>query len=254
MAHARCTFTLVLDLKAGHRCAAHAHECAEIVVNQDCSGWLWHNRMRYRYPSRSAFVYQPGTQHWIENCEAGRQVCVGVIGAGVHSLKPGVIQPDKEVQDLAEAISAAANATSPFRESKLDFLAGLLVLRLKELTHRDSPETATTTTAARARALLDENLTEKMEISDLARRVYVSPGYLRLLFRKEFGESPLHYVIRRRIEQSRVLLLSTNDPVQAVAKSCGFSSPFYFSRMFRKIIGVAPAVYRAKARSATHAK
>jgi AraC-like DNA-binding protein len=178
-------------------------------------------------------------------------VCIGVIGAGVNSLTPGVIPPDEEVQELAEAISSAVNAEGPFRESRLDFLAGLLVVRLKELTHRESPETTPASLAARARALLDENLTERMEISDLARRVYVSPGYLRMVFRKEFGESPLHYVIRRRIEQARLLLLSTSDPVQAIADSCGFSSPFYFSRMFRKIVGVAPAVYRAKARAGT---
>lgn len=249
MAHARCTFTLIFDLEARHRCAAHAHECAEIVVNDDCTGWLWHGRARYRYPAGSSFVYQPGELHWIENSTPGRQVCIGVIGAGVNSLKPGVIPPDKEVHRLAEAISNTLNAVRPLREDRLDFLAGLLVLRLRELTQQDAPGSAAATLAARVRALLDESLTERTKISALARRVNVSPGYLRSAFREEFGESPLHYLIRRRIEQSRDLLRTTNDPVQAIASSCGFSSPFYFSRMFRKIMGVAPAVYRASARA-----
>ncbi len=244
MSQARCVFSWVLEVPAGHRCPAHAHACAEIVVSFSGQGALYQDTQRHAYGPRTAFVYQPGGEHWIQQETAGRQLCLGVVGAGAELLPRGVREPDEQVLQLAAMAVEALRSDTPLRSARLDFLAGLIVLRLRELSPRD-PQLLRSR-AARARAIIESSLHAKMDLDELARRVYVSPRYLRELFQREFGASPLHYVIRRRIERAQQLLRETQDPVQKIAEECGFASLFYFSRMFKKMTGAAPTEYRAR--------
>ncbi|MDX2185531.1 MAG: AraC family transcriptional regulator [Opitutaceae bacterium] len=214
------------------------------MINVSSGGVLHQDGRRFRYEPRTAFVYQPGSMHWIENECAGRQICVGVVGAGAELLTPGVRPCDDELMTLAAMAYETAESNSEFKHARLDFLAGLIVLRLRELAPFD-PD-LTLSRAERAKAIIDASLDQKLDLDALARSVYLSPRYLRELFQKKFGQSPLHYLIRSRVERSKLLLETTEDTVQAIASECGFASSFYFSRMFKKLEGCSPTDYRER--------
>ncbi len=70
--------------------------------------------------------------------------------------------------------------------------------------------------------------------------------YLRKLFQKEMGITPLQYLISLRLQTAAEALLSTekeNVSMADIARMCGFREPLYFSRMFKKQYGVAPSYY-----------
>lgn len=71
-----------------------------------------------------------------------------------------------------------------------------------------------------------------------------SPVYLRRRFRQAFGMSPSRYLVLHRIDLARQLLRLSALPVADVARQCGFSDPFYFSRLFRRHVGCSPLVFR----------
>ena len=54
----------------------------------------------------------------------------------------------------------------------------------------------------------------------------------------------MEYLLEKRLLLAAEKLLSTNLPVTDIALSCGFTSPSYFTKQFRKLIGSTPSVYR----------
>jgi AraC family transcriptional regulator len=77
----------------------------------------------------------------------------------------------------------------------------------------------------------------------LASAVGVSTGHLSRVFRQSTGDTFERYVMRRRVELARRLLLDPAHNVSTVARQCGFKDASYFARVFRRIVGLPPAAY-----------
>ncbi len=72
----------------------------------------------------------------------------------------------------------------------------------------------------------------------------ISASFLRQLFHKKYGKSPWQYVIDKRMDYAKKLLLYSTYSVREISEFAGFESPFYFSRIFKKHMGISPAYYR----------
>lgn len=79
----------------------------------------------------------------------------------------------------------------------------------------------------------------------MAGRVYLSPAYFSRLFKEETGESFTVYLNRVRIERSKELLLHQNLRLADIAQLVGFEDQSYFTKVFKKIVGMPPLRYRA---------
>ncbi|MFW5789545.1 MAG: helix-turn-helix transcriptional regulator [Spirochaetota bacterium] len=244
MATTRCVFVHDLDLPAGHSCRPHAHEATEFVLSQACSGRLHQRGVDYGYDDATVFVYQPGASHWIENERAGRQTCIGVIGLGSADIPEGVYDVSKEIVRIFASVQESVRRSRYFDEERLDLYAGLITLGLAEHICEPRPER---TKAQRVRDIIDTEFAMDWDVASLAREVYVSPDYLRQLFRVEYGEPVIHYLIGKRIAYAKALLRETDDPIGRIAEASGFQDPYYFSRVFRKHTGCSPTDFRAGA-------
>jgi transcriptional regulator GlxA family with amidase domain len=87
-------------------------------------------------------------------------------------------------------------------------------------------------------------------LPQLAQRAALSERHLRRLFAAQTGTTPARFTERVRVEAARELLQDTATPVDTVAARCGFGSPETMRRAFLRILGVGPADYRARFRSA----
>ena len=101
---------------------------------------------------------------------------------------------------------------------------------------------------ALVRRYIDNHFKENLSLDQLARLVHVNKYYLAHAFRREFGVSPINYLISRRVEESRFLLRETDHNLSLIAQMLGFSSPSYFSQCFRRVEGVSPTEYRRQNR------
>ena len=86
---------------------------------------------------------------------------------------------------------------------------------------------------------------EKLSVEALAEREHLSVSRYRELFREAFGMSPGEYITHQRILYACALLQNTDIPVAQAAEACGYSDPLYFSRIFRKKMGMPPVQYRS---------
>lgn len=98
------------------------------------------------------------------------------------------------------------------------------------------------------RRYIDTHFKENLSLDQLAAMAHVNKYYLVHTFTREYGTSPISYLISRRIQESRQLLESTDYSLSQISHLLGFSSPSYFSQVFRKQIGSSPLEYRKTCR------
>ena len=77
-------------------------------------------------------------------------------------------------------------------------------------------------------------------VGELAEICHVSDGFFRKVFRETFSVSPKEFMLKERLLRAKEMLESGEFNVQEVSEKLGFSSPTYFSRIFKKKIGVPP--------------
>jgi YesN/AraC family two-component response regulator len=98
----------------------------------------------------------------------------------------------------------------------------------------------------RAKAYINENLQEDMTLADVAKAAFTSTFYICKLFKRHTGLNFTEYVSRLRVERAKELLANPNKRVSEIAFEVGFQSLTHFNRIFRRIVGESPTVYREK--------
>lgn len=91
----------------------------------------------------------------------------------------------------------------------------------------------------------DSHYTEEIHTSDIADVFFIDSDYGSKLFKKEFGISFKNYIIQKRLETAKHLLLHTDLSINAISTSVGYENYSYFTRLFKKTMGITPIEYRA---------
>ena len=88
------------------------------------------------------------------------------------------------------------------------------------------------------------NFDHRLTLDDISRHVYLSNSYVSSIFKKETGLSIIDYTNRVRINRSKRLLHETDYSISMISTRCGFEDQSYFTKTFRKHVGVSPKKYR----------
>jgi len=91
---------------------------------------------------------------------------------------------------------------------------------------------------------IESNLANPLRNRELAGLVGYSEFHFNVAFRNSVGASPHEFVVRRRIERARQLMLTTRMPLCDIAAECGLADQAHLSRLFRKLVGETPAAWR----------
>lgn len=88
------------------------------------------------------------------------------------------------------------------------------------------------------------NLNSNLTLSFIANNIVINPNYLSSKFNKEVHESIASFINRRRIEESLKLMKNASLSITAISEQVGFNDVNYFSKVFKKLLGVSPSEYR----------
>lgn len=91
---------------------------------------------------------------------------------------------------------------------------------------------------------IDAHIAEEIRLKDLAQLMYLTSNYFIKYFKKQVGVSPMEYILTTRIDLAKQYLQSENIPIKDIALKCGFSSLYYFDRVFKRHTGITPTNYR----------
>jgi AraC-like DNA-binding protein len=92
---------------------------------------------------------------------------------------------------------------------------------------------------------MQENIHKNITLNDLCQQFYYSPSRFSSLFKQRTGYSPIDYFIQLKMQKASQLLDFTDQSIKDIAATFGFDDPYYFSRRFRKTIGMSPKKYRS---------
>lgn len=91
---------------------------------------------------------------------------------------------------------------------------------------------------------MSERLAESITLPELAVHVGLSKQHLNYLFKQETGCPPVEFFLRLKMQRASQLLALTDLSIKEVCGMIGLSDPYYFSRLFKKIMGSSPTRYR----------
>jgi transcriptional regulator GlxA family with amidase domain len=98
----------------------------------------------------------------------------------------------------------------------------------------------------RARDRMDRHFAEPLDLAAVASVAAVSRHHFVRSFARAYGETPMRYLTRRRIERAQDLLRHANLTVTEICTAVGFASLGSFSSRFRELVGESPSAYRAR--------
>ena len=88
------------------------------------------------------------------------------------------------------------------------------------------------------------NVAEPLTLKSLAAMCFISPSYLSALFKQETGSTLIDYINTQRVNRAAQLLVQNNHTIAAVAEEVGILDVNYFTKIFKKTLGVTPTRYR----------
>lgn len=99
-------------------------------------------------------------------------------------------------------------------------------------------------TANHAIEFMKNNLHRPLSIADLAGNENLSVSRFSEIFKEKTGYSPMHFFIKLKIQKSCQYLYFTDLSIKQICNKVGISDQYYFSRIFKKIMGVPPSRYK----------
>ena len=91
-----------------------------------------------------------------------------------------------------------------------------------------------------------DNYSKDITLDDVSRVANISPYYFSKLFKEATGENFIEYLTNVRIEKAKELLEKAELSMKEICAMCGYSDPNYFSRTFKKNVGLTPTEYKEK--------
>ena len=152
-----------------------------------------------------------------------------------------------------EQISAIFNEmteTGNLKKSKEIKLMGLLYLFFSEIIENSNHQLKNNTDLKQeylknAVNYIDRNYSRPdLKISDIASYLNLNRSYLWQLFNDLLNKSPQQYLIEFRMEKAALLLENYKLKVKSAALSVGYTDPFNFSKIFKKVMGCSPSLYK----------
>jgi len=159
-----------------------------------------------------------------------------------HATLPQPVRMEHLLDELNQLEPRAHLGSTPFHQQLL-FQEVIQQLTDSFTSEPPSPSRACAEQAASyLRAHHHENITARQ----LGESLNFHPVYIARCMGKEYGCSPMEYLLRYRIQQSKLLLMQTGYPIARIAEEVGFNHVPYFSSCFAKIEGMSPRKFRQR--------
>lgn len=110
--------------------------------------------------------------------------------------------------------------------------------------YKDAEEKANDSPLGASLKYIHSSFRSKIEIPYLANLENLSNSRYITLFKKQMGKSPNEYIIDLRLQLAKNLLDNTNMSIRQISESVGYNDQYFFSRLFKKHLGISPQNYR----------
>lgn len=133
---------------------------------------------------------------------------------------------------------------SPERELRLGSYGRSLLASFMEAMRKPGKENNTSVDYKMFEEYVDSNIENSITISNISREFALNKTEVKKRFRTLFNKTVHGYILQRRLDHARNMLLTTKDSVYLIALKTGFTDPSHFIKAFKSAFGTTPAIYR----------
>ena len=162
------------------------------------------------------------------------------------SLEPYVLEGEfsPKIESLFDKMVEQFLTKAPFLQYSLACLLSEILLTIATNRVRNDGYR----TLKKSIKYIHENFTERIEVPELAKMEGLSNSRYIALFTEEMGKTPREYILDVRLGRACELLVSTDIPVGHVGTLSGYRDQYFFSKIFKKHLGMSPCDYRKQHR------
>jgi AraC-like DNA-binding protein len=197
-------------------------------------------------PGRIVFMPQ-GVEHGERSNATFACLFLHMKGYPNHARRTPIF--DDDASGSAETLARMLNREFHLKQAKwrrvTEELLDLLMLLFERWDHTTPDEPWV---AELKRELVDNLHNPDFDVSTALNKTLLCPEHARRVFTRATGKTPLQYLIGLRIEEAKQVLVRGGLSVKEVAHRVGMHDPFYFSRLFRKSVGVSPQEFTNRLR------
>jgi AraC family transcriptional regulator len=189
----------------------------------------------YRFGQRARWFNIQISDSWLERITDGQRLPKNAEVLKGHKAAVWVARVRSEAQ-LRDSVSSLA-------------IDGAMILMLAELARTADDGAATRPRwLRRVEEAIDTTFAAPPPMEELAALAGVHPRHLLRTFRRYHGTTVAQYIRQRQLQQARVALASSKQPLAMIALDAGFSDQAHFTRVFRHTYGETPGEYARSAR------
>lgn len=246
----------------------HKHSFFEVCFVVDGEGEYIDHDTSYMFGKNKLFLSRPNVLHQIKSESGFSLLYIGFELVESESSEKWIkfmkhIEECNEIMVnveegapfslLWESLLLQATNDHPFLEEILMNTAYSLILSLLEkftsILEDHSTKYVTNEEISpiltQAKLYIQDNLSDTLKLSDIAKHLHISSRHLSRLFVKELGISYSEFVKNERIQKSVVLLKATNLSIKEISEQTGFKNVHYFTRVFTATVRNPPGNFRA---------
>lgn len=237
----------------------HTHSCAELFFILDGHGHFRTLYEEFPISFQDLLIVNANIPHTeVSSLKSPlRYIVLGIEGLKAASPETGYIMLHlhdgwTELNSCVDLMLQESSKTLPGHEDVCRHLLEVVLIQLarqQDLSFSgEAPGPRASKECELIRRYIDNHFKEDLTLDHLAKLAHLNKYYLSHSFRREFGTSPINYLISRRVDESRFLLRKTDHSLSLIAEILGFSSLSYFSQCFRRVEGISPTEYRKQIR------
>lgn len=234
---------------AAHGSQSRVHENWEFVYCLSGSGEYVSGAQKFSFAKGDLVAVPPHTAHFCAMDKGCKIVQVHMDQPTIWLEEPCLTHGDgsAHLQAVFEAALYYFRSSIPAKTQLLTAYGSLIICYLFAYHTGQAPSP----TAVEIEAQIRSRFTDpSFELDTYLHSLPFNYDYLRKLFQREMGVTPLQYLNNLRLQTAAEALLKAegiSGSVTDIARMCGFREPLYFSRMFKKKYGLSPAHYAASA-------
>ncbi|MDF7808489.1 helix-turn-helix domain-containing protein [Pontiellaceae bacterium B12219] len=150
-----------------------------------------------------------------------------------------------KVLAITDEMERECNEKTPGREVMLRAkLQELITYLSRAYTQGNSTETQALLRVGEVIGTMENDFSKDWKLDDFAAIAHMSKNNLLKVFRKATNQSPIDYLMRLRIQRAMELLHQTEYSITEIAFKTGFNDSNYFTRQFRRVVGMPPSQFR----------
>jgi AraC-like DNA-binding protein len=156
------------------------------------------------------------------------------------SLRPEVIDAFNDVIDIMDELDTKLEDTNRIASAFYKLFIELVFAPIHTV------ETKSSIIAQKIKQYIETNIDSDISVTSIAKQFYLSETHVIRIFREKFGVTPKQYILKAKIDASKILLLDTSLQIKEIAMTYHFADSYHFSHTFKRFMGVSPEKFRLR--------